>query len=403
MAIVLPIIGVQAQGPKIYVDPEDNMFSTDTTTVGTNFTVSIKAAEFTQRIYSYELKLAYDNTMLEAVKSTIPTGHWLTPATPTNLFIVDPGTIYHDDGYVSFAMTMIGAEEGATGSGTIADVTFTITEAPTAEENLTSTIELRDLILVNPEATPIPEDQYDVVNGNYLFYVPAAPPPPPGPKPTIYVDPKDNVFYTSNSPVGTNFTISIKAVNFTEPGVFSYEFKLYYDNTMLEAVEASIPDGHWLTPATPTNIFKVDPGTINHTEGFVSFAVTLLGSEAGKTGDGTLTTIKFTITQAPPAEQNLSSTLELSDMILVDPEATAIPTDEYNIGNGNYVYSAAGPPAKNEDLNGDGQVNIEDIAIWGKAFGSKPGHARWDPAADLNGDEKVDMIDAVLICLAWTS
>jgi hypothetical protein len=399
LTIVLPITRAQAEKPKLYVDPENNSFTTDTASVGTNFTVAIKAADFTTNVFSYELKLAYDNTMLEAVEASIPTGHWLTPSTPTNIFIVDPGTITQADGLVSFAVTLLGAEAGTTGSGTISTITFTITQAPTTG-NLTCALELTDVILVDINASPIPQDQYDIINGNYVLSAPSA---PPAAKPKIYVNPQNKIFYTSGTAIGTNFTISIDAANWTEPGVFSYEFKLFYDNTMLEAVSTEIPTGHWLTPSTPTNIFLVDPGTINQTEGVVSFAATLLGTEAGKTGTGTISKITFMITEAPPSGQNLSSTLEISDIIMVDPNAQPFPTDQYDVVNGNYVYSSAGPPTTNEDLNGDGTVNIQDIAIWGQAFGSTPDHPRWNPIADLNGDGRVDMVDAVKICLAWTT
>ena len=403
LTVALPIVKADPADPSVYVDPKDNDFTTDTTSVGKNFTVSIKAADFTEYVYSYELKLSYDNSMLEAVEALIPDGHWLTPTLSAgNIFKVDLGTINQDQGYVSFAVTLIGAEPGATGSGTIATVKFSITKAPTTG-NLTCSLELKpaDVILVDPDATPIPQDQYDIVNGNYVFSVP---PPPPGAKPKIYVDPKDSIFSTSSKPVGSNFTISIKAANWTEPGVYSYEFKLLYNNSMLEAVEALIPDGHWLTPTlAPGNIFKVDPGTINQTEGYVSFAATLLGDELGKTGNGTISTITFKITQTPPADQNISSNLEIVNATMVDPDATEIPSDQYDVINGNYVYSAAAPSTKTEDLNGDGKVNIEDVAIWGLAFGSVPGHPRWNPIADMNGDERINVIDAVLICKAWTS
>jgi hypothetical protein len=49
------------------------------------------------------------------------------------------------------------------------------------------------------------------------------------------------------------------------------------------------------------------------------------------------------------------------------------------------------------DLNGDGKVNILDIAIVAKAFGSKPGDPNWNPIADLNGDQVVDILDIALI------
>jgi uncharacterized repeat protein (TIGR02543 family) len=49
------------------------------------------------------------------------------------------------------------------------------------------------------------------------------------------------------------------------------------------------------------------------------------------------------------------------------------------------------------DVNGDGRVNLIDIAIAAKAFGSTPGSSRWNPAADVNGDGIVDMKDLALI------
>ncbi|MDH5374423.1 MAG: BMP family ABC transporter substrate-binding protein [Candidatus Bathyarchaeota archaeon] len=45
------------------------------------------------------------------------------------------------------------------------------------------------------------------------------------------------------------------------------------------------------------------------------------------------------------------------------------------------------------DLNFDGKVNILDIATAAKAFGSYPGHGRWDPMVDVNGDNKIDIRD----------
>jgi len=45
----------------------------------------------------------------------------------------------------------------------------------------------------------------------------------------------------------------------------------------------------------------------------------------------------------------------------------------------------------------DGQVNMRDIAIVARAFGSSPGSSNWNPNADLNNDGKVDMKDIALV------
>ena len=49
------------------------------------------------------------------------------------------------------------------------------------------------------------------------------------------------------------------------------------------------------------------------------------------------------------------------------------------------------------DLNGDGKVDVKDLAILAKAFGSSPSNPRWNSACDLNGDGIVDILDAGII------
>ena len=50
------------------------------------------------------------------------------------------------------------------------------------------------------------------------------------------------------------------------------------------------------------------------------------------------------------------------------------------------------------DLNMDGKVDMKDISIICKAFGSLPNHPRWNPIADENEDNKIDIFDIALTC-----
>jgi len=51
------------------------------------------------------------------------------------------------------------------------------------------------------------------------------------------------------------------------------------------------------------------------------------------------------------------------------------------------------------DVNGDGVVDIYDLAIVGLAFSSKPGDPNWNPMADLNQDGQIDIFDLVILAL----
>jgi hypothetical protein len=48
------------------------------------------------------------------------------------------------------------------------------------------------------------------------------------------------------------------------------------------------------------------------------------------------------------------------------------------------------------DVNVDGKVDIIDLSIAALAFGSYPGHPRWDPQADINNDNYIDITDIAL-------
>jgi hypothetical protein len=48
-----------------------------------------------------------------------------------------------------------------------------------------------------------------------------------------------------------------------------------------------------------------------------------------------------------------------------------------------------------EDINLDGKVDMKDVLIVLNAYGSYPGHPKWNPLCDLIGDGNVDMKDVI--------
>jgi hypothetical protein len=61
------------------------------------------------------------------------------------------------------------------------------------------------------------------------------------------------------------------------------------------------------------------------------------------------------------------------------------------------LYATIEVKRRNGDLNGDGLVDVKDIAMVGKAFGSGPSDANWMSQADLNQDSRIDIRDVALI------
>jgi len=49
------------------------------------------------------------------------------------------------------------------------------------------------------------------------------------------------------------------------------------------------------------------------------------------------------------------------------------------------------------DVDGDGDVDLDDLIIWGAAFGANPSSYNWDARADLYQDDLIDIYDAIII------
>jgi CSLREA domain-containing protein len=89
---------------------------------------------------------------------------------------------------------------------------------------------------------------------------------------------------------------------------------------------------------------------------------------------------------------------------VVGPNVTATATDaDGNTSEFSTPFALPGPtptPTPTPeciDLNGDGKVSGRDVAIVARALSSEPGERRWNPAADLDSDQRVGLRDLVIV------
>jgi len=195
---------------------------------------------------------------------------------------------------------------------------------------------------------------------------------------TVYVKPEHNVV-TINSV----FTVNVNIANVPSDGLWSYEFQLFYNNTVLEGINVTLPEGHFLEPEQPDFIFVVQC-YVNQTSGKIILAVTLLAPELEKVGNGTLVSAAFKATSLG------HSTLSLPEQYLILGRPACGPYEPVDVVEG--FVQVVSP-----DLNIDGKVDLEDLNLQKEAFGTYHGDPNWNMIADLNKDDVVNILDISLV------
>jgi hypothetical protein len=112
--------------------------------------------------------------------------------------------------------------------------------------------------------------------------------------------------------------------------------------------------------------------------------------DAFPTGNGTIATVTFNVTSQPLGLDNPPAHVYLG---LGDPFSTLLnDNNDYiptNLLSGEFrVY-----PTHKADINVDGKVDMKDIALVAKAFGTKAGDPRWNANADVVTDGIINMRD----------
>jgi len=91
-----------------------------------------------------------------------------------------------------------------------------------------------------------------------------------------------------------------------------------------------------------------------------------------------------------------------SDYIGTDSDNDGIGDTPYVIDSNNIDHC----PLMNHfwnpaDINHDLKVNLKDVYTTGKAYGSAPGDAKWNPHCDINADAIIDLKDYYAVCKSF--
>ena len=103
---------------------------------------------------------------------------------------------------------------------------------------------------------------------------------------------------------------------------------------------------------------------------------------------------------AAGSEVTLTFSWDIKDVepcqnLTIIAEASTVPDEVETADN---IYSGCTVTIKMlGDVNGDGIIDINDVVMWAVAFGSQPGHPKWNPQADLYQDSIIDIFDGVII------
>jgi hypothetical protein len=322
-----------SQAPAVWITPTTLRFDTSHNHVGDRFNVTVWV-NTTLPSYAWQVQVNFDASQINVVRTNY-TGEG------KSLFFAGHGTISvspiidNAAGSVVEGESLVGIDQVAAGSNSLCWIEFMIMAAPAGNQTLIGVLSVDS----NPENTFILDSDSNSVPGlgagsaAYTF----------SPLRDVAVT---NFSLSSARPKqGSNVTITVVVLN---NGTFSetFDVTITLDSTTIATLSVS----------------GLAPGN-SRTLTFV------WNTTAAAIGTHTITA-----------------------------SATVVPFDKDPSNNlMSKTVTILSPTAPSTDLNGDGKVDMIDIAIAAKAFGSTPGKPNWNAIADVNGDGKIDMIDIAMV------
>jgi len=325
------------QAPAFWITPETLSYDTNHYHVGDKFNVTVWI-NTTGPSYAWQVQVDFNVSQINAVRADY-TGAGKSMFFTGHGTVAVSATVDNTTGAVVHGESLIGIDQAAAGFGSLFWVEFMIAAAPAGNETLTSLVSVDS----NPDNTFILDSDSNSVPGVSM----------------------GSATYT------LSYLPPVRDVAVTDLSFSNYRPKQGVDNVTITVVvlnNGTIPETFDVTIACNSTII-----------------VTLTVFDLGPSRNATLT-YEWNTSAAEVGRQTITAS------------ATVVPSDTDPTNNEkSRVLTILSPTGPNTDLNGDGRVDMVDIAMVAHAFGTQEGDARWIPAADVFPDGTINMIDIAMV------
>jgi hypothetical protein len=316
-------------------------FNTTSNHVGDTFKMNITVTN-ADNVGTWQLGIQWNSSALGFVSMTIPSDNIFAGKSPISS-PADNST----PGLVVMGSSVGPGQTAFSGSGRIAQLTLKITTAPGAGETIQFGISFEgltvDTYLLDPSLTDL-TNNYTWNNAHYKYVGPAGPPP------SVHDIAITKIVPASNN-VANDSSLNI-AVTVANHGTF----------TETVTVSVFVDNGTNVAPAQNTTLTS---------------------------GTNTILTFIWNATGWALGDYNITASAPLG--------GDATPADNTL----NYGIIHVTPPGLLGDVNGDGHVDMKDIALCVQAFNSFTGGPRYNSPADVDGSGRIDLHDLVIIIINY--
>jgi hypothetical protein len=178
--------------------------------------------------------------------------------------------------------------------------------------------------------------------------------------------------------IGSTFSINLSIAGATNVWQWTVR-NINWNQSVLNATQ--VDEGPWLKQGGSTIWVPPYLGTL----GSIPEIADTRSVTTGVTGSGVLATITFKVVGYGSTDINIAGPA----FVAYAPDGS---TQDSLTATGT-TYAGLPPQGLATDLNKDGVVNILDIAMAAKAFGSRSGDPHWNPAADIDNNGRIDILD----------